>query len=370
MVARRRIQASGPRVATRWIGDAFVLDGDLARGAPAVWHGPDAHGRRVARCARLRIVEVSRDFEFGVDELLRTYAASTVHGASVMPRLATYRDDDVLALVDDDVADVTLAELLARLEPGPSRVGLALYVARACARAWQAAALVERVVVDMQPQRIALAWDGAVYLRVSPLPSDDAWEWSDDPVDAMAYASTLGREEQTLGALGYAIVAGAHPYAPNPARDDVDTPAEDAYVRARDLADRRDRNEHAPLRDVARVSDSVHALVEGMLAPHRRRSWEQLAAAFDAELAREPFDAPALAGMLEAVFFDEKRSALVEREDRLGVRPAPHVAQAQWSLLDDDAALDDDDGGNLSGLWHEPELEPRIDAVDPFEDER
>jgi hypothetical protein len=372
MAARTRKRATGPRVATRWIGDAFVLDGDLSRGAPAVWRGPDAHGARNARCARVRIVEVTRDFEFGVDELLRNYAASTVRGECVVPRLATYRDEDVLALVDDDVADVTLAQLLARLDAGPSRVALALFIGRACARAWQAASLVERVIVEMQPSQIALAWDGGVHLRVSPLPSDDAWEWAEDPLDAVSYEVAPGREERTLGALLYAIIAGTHPFVLPAAEDDGD--ADDDYVRARALADRRDRNVHVPLRDVVDldVPHSVHALVEGLLAPppERRRSWDQLLAAIDAELAREPFDAAALAGMLDAMFPDEKRAALLEREDRLGVMPASNVMQAEWALLDDDAALEDDDGGNLSGLWHEPELEPRVEPIDPFDDER
>lgn len=369
MRERARKRAVGPRVATRWIGDALVLDGDLARGAPAVWHGPDAQGTRTARCARLRMIEVIRDFEFGVAELMQWFAVSTVRAESVVPRLATYRDDDVLALVDEDVADVTLAQLLERLEPGPSRVGLALYVGRACVRAWQAAALVERVVVEMQPKHIALAWDGAVHYRVSPLPSEDSWEWSDDPIDAVAYEAALGREEKTLGALLYAIIAGAHPYA-IPATGGHHDDDNAKYVRARALGERRDRNEHVALHLATDVPGSVHALVEGMLAPQGRRSWEQIAAALDTELAREPFSAAALAGMLDAVFPDEKRAALVEREDRLGVSPGANVAQAQWAVLDDHAELEAEDGGNLSGLWHEPELEPRIEAPDPFEDER
>ncbi len=75
-------------------------------------------------------------------------------------------------------------------------------------------------------------------------------------------------------------------------------------------------------------------------------------------------------GSVEFIVGDEKRAALLEREDRLGVMPGANVARAEWALLDDDAALDAEDGGNLSGLWHEPEREPRVDAVDPFEDER
>jgi hypothetical protein len=247
-------------------------------------------------------------------------------------------------------------------------------------RAWQAASLAERVVVEMQPKRIALAWDGAVHCHASPAPSEDAWEWSDDPVDAVAFEVGFGREEQTLGALLYTIIAGAHPFALPESEDDVDDmpdddddfddedeAAADEYARARELADRRDTHEHVELRDAADVSASVHALVEGMLAPQRRRSWDQLAAVIDEELAREPFDAHALAGMLDAMFPEQKREALLEREDRLGVMPGPSVMQAEWSLLDDDAALEDDDGGNLSGLWHEPELEPRVEAVDPFD---
>jgi hypothetical protein len=378
MAPRSGAGRGGGRVATRWIGDAFVLDGDLQRGAPAVWHGPDAHGKRAARCARARIVEVARDFEFGVDELLRFFAAGTVRGDAIVPRLATYRDDDVLALIDEDVADVTLAHLLARLEEAPSRVGLALYVGRACTRAWQTASMHERVIMEMSPTRIALSWDGAVSLFASPAPSEDAWEWATDPIDAASYDVSFGHEERTLGALLYAIIAGAHPYAaPAPPSDEDDEDDEqdqdDEFESARALLDRRDHNDHVVLDDAADVTRSVRDTVERMLAAERRRSWELITAELDAELDKEGFDARALAGMLDATFSDEKRAALLEREDRLGVFPGAKVAQEEWSLLDDDAELEGEDGGNLSGLWHAPEREPHvepIEPIDPFDDER
>jgi hypothetical protein len=204
---RRKID--GPRRATRWIGEALVLDGDLTKGAPAVWRPPKSE----PRCARVHHEDVSRDWEFGVDEAEVHLAASLLAGPAIVPRFATYADDEIetVIVVEEDIAGVSLRELVDALAKagGEVPVGLVAYVGREIARALTTAGDVR---VQLNPRGVDVGWDGRVWLR----PLIDAGDiedlvYGDDAVENVAYrvddwkildADLLGRDTAGYETVG------------------------------------------------------------------------------------------------------------------------------------------------------------------------
>jgi hypothetical protein len=360
---KRKIE--GPRRATRWIGEALVLDGDLTKGAPAVWRGG-----KEPKCARVRHEDVSRDWEFGVDEAEVHLAASLLAGPAIVPRLATYADDEVetVIVVEEDIAGVSLRELIAALATAGGEVpaGLVAYVGREIVRALSTAGDVR---VQLNPRSIDVAWDGRVSLRPLVDPADiEDLVYGDDAIENVAYRADEREPHSLMRVLGmilFELVAGRHPYRAD-SNDDDDDDAADA------LLERRERGDRVELDGV------VGALIERFLEADGIETVDEAAPALD-EL-RDDFDAAALAGMLRGLFPGRKERDDDEREDRLQVLPGPKVEPEEWKILDSDLLGRDTAGYETVGLadvladpvvrrGYARSLEPSVPPIDPFDDE-
>lgn len=338
-----------PRQAVRWIGDAFVLPGDLATGAPAVWRTP-----RETRCAKVRIAEMTFDWEFDVDEGPLYRAAAELKGAHVVPRLATYREQDLVAMIDDDVGDVTLAQLVSALhdEHGDTPRDLVRHILRACMTACSHDAAVR---MNLRPQEILIAWDGGIWLRPTQRPAIDVDELdSDDPRGDLLYDGE--NQHRSLGVLGFELIHGRDPYGARPASEDDD--GED------DAADDDENDEDALEEAAERWRNGEHdesgdELVDTLLRGER------------VDIPITPYD---VAGLLDGLFAARKRACLEEREDRLLVMPGAKVEPEAWAPLaeveDEEEIYDLDDVRRGHPDFRDgARYEPSVEAVDPFEDE-